>query len=84
MFKDRQKFELMADPLLKGNYPTKGLCQALAVAAMCLHEEAESRPLIADVVTAIEFLARPKDCENNDEDSQRSGRLHDKSAQEES
>ncbi|MBA0867922.1 hypothetical protein Goshw_006070 [Gossypium schwendimanii] len=84
LFEDRQKFELMVDPLLKGNYPKKGLCQALAVAAMCLQEEAESRPLIADVVTAIEFLARPKDSENNYEDSQRSGCFHDKSAREES
>lgn len=47
----------MADPLLKGNYPTKALHQALAVAAMCLHEEADNRPLISDVVTALDVLA---------------------------
>lgn len=56
----------MADPLLEENYPVKGLYQALAVAAMCLQEEAETRPLIGDVVTALEFLARPKDNENID------------------
>lgn len=47
----------MADPLLQGKYPVKGLYQALAVAAMCLQEEASTRPLISDVVTALEFLA---------------------------
>lgn len=47
----------MADPLLEGAYPIKGLYQALAVAAMCLQEEASTRPLISDVVTALEYLA---------------------------
>lgn len=51
----------MADPLLEDNYPIKSLYQALAVAAMCLQEEAETRPLISDVVTAIEFLARKRE-----------------------
>lgn len=54
------KFTQMADPLLEDNYPMKSLYQALAVAAMCLQEEADTRPLISDVVTAIEFLARKK------------------------
>lgn len=57
LFKDRRKFTLMADPSLEGNYPIKGLYQALAVAAMCLQEEAGTRPLISDVVTALDFLA---------------------------
>ncbi|KAH7544352.1 hypothetical protein JRO89_XS15G0152600 [Xanthoceras sorbifolium] len=57
LFKDRRKFTLMADPLLQGNYPLKALYQALAVAAMCLQEEAATRPLMSDVVTALEFLA---------------------------
>ncbi|PRQ31696.1 probable serine/threonine-protein kinase PBL23 [Rosa rugosa] len=57
LFKDRRKFVLMADPLLQGKYPIKGLYQALAVAAMCLQEEAATRPLISDVVTALEFLS---------------------------
>lgn len=34
----------------------RGLNQAVAVAAMCLHEEATARPLISDVVTALSFL----------------------------
>ncbi|XP_021804311.1 probable serine/threonine-protein kinase PBL23, partial [Prunus avium] len=56
LFKDRRKFTLMADPLLEDKYPMKGLYQALAVAAMCLQEEAATRPLISDVVTALEYL----------------------------
>lgn len=51
----------MADPNLKGNYPEKGLNQAIAVAAMCLQEEASIRPFIADVVTALDFLSMPTD-----------------------
>ncbi|KAH7291555.1 hypothetical protein KP509_29G021700 [Ceratopteris richardii] len=57
LFKDRRKFGQMADPKLQGQFPVRGLFQALAVAAMCLHEQAASRPLIADVVTALNFLA---------------------------
>jgi serine/threonine protein kinase len=57
LFKDRKKFAQMADPMLKGRYPMRGLYQALAVAAMCLQEEAATRPLIGDVVTALCYLA---------------------------
>ncbi|KAK4586836.1 hypothetical protein RGQ29_023842 [Quercus rubra] len=57
LFKDRRKFPKMADPLLKGRYPMRGLYQALAVAAMCLQEQAATRPLIGDVVTALTYLA---------------------------
>lgn len=35
----------------------RGLYQALAVAAMCLQEQATTRPLIGDVVTALSYLA---------------------------
>ncbi|XAR67462.1 Non-specific serine/threonine protein kinase [Bertholletia excelsa] len=56
LLKDRKKFKLMADPLLEGKYPIKGLYQALAIAAMCLQKEASARPLIGDVVTALEFF----------------------------
>ncbi|KAF6144324.1 hypothetical protein GIB67_024551 [Kingdonia uniflora] len=56
-FKDPNKFPAMADPLLKGEFPVRGLNQAVAVAAMCLQEEATVRPLISDVVTALSFLA---------------------------
>ncbi|CAM6128199.1 unnamed protein product [Calypogeia fissa] len=57
LFKDRRKFPSMADPMLQGRYPMRGLYQALAVAAMCLQEKAATRPLIGDVVTALSYLA---------------------------
>lgn len=57
LFKDRRKFPKMADPLLQGHFPMRGLYQALAVAAMCLQEQAATRPLIGDVVTALSYLA---------------------------
>ncbi|KAK7337015.1 hypothetical protein VNO77_17572 [Canavalia gladiata] len=57
LFKDRRKFSQMADPMLQGQYPSRGLYQALAVAAMCVQEQANMRPVIADVVTALSYLA---------------------------
>lgn len=57
MFNDRRKLPKVADPNLQGRYPMRGLYQALAVASMCIQEEAASRPLIADVVTALSYLA---------------------------
>lgn len=60
LFKDKKRFVEMADPLLDGKFPTKALYQALAVAAMCLQEDASSRPLISDVVTALKYLSTPK------------------------
>ncbi|KAG6473180.1 probable serine/threonine-protein kinase PBL23 [Zingiber officinale] len=60
LFKDKRKFVAVADPRLEGKYPIKGLYQALAVAAMCLQEEASIRPLISDVVIALEYLANPR------------------------
>jgi hypothetical protein len=57
LFKDRKKFHQMADPLLQGCYPLRGLYQSIAVAAMCLQEDAMTRPVIADVVTALNYLA---------------------------
>ena len=53
----------MADPLLNSNYPEKSVYKALAVAAMCLHEDVETRPLMGDVVEALELLTKPKDGE---------------------
>ncbi|KAJ0470560.1 putative non-specific serine/threonine protein kinase [Helianthus annuus] len=50
----------MADPTLQGQYPVRGLYQALAVAAMCVQEQPNMRPVIADVVTALTYLASQK------------------------
>ncbi|CAI9784190.1 unnamed protein product [Fraxinus pennsylvanica] len=69
LFKDKKKFHLMADPLLEGNYPEKALCQALAVAAMCLQEEASTRPFIGDIVTALEYLSVGKSQAEEEEGS---------------
>uniref|UniRef100_A0A2N9GPI2 Protein kinase domain-containing protein n=1 Tax=Fagus sylvatica TaxID=28930 RepID=A0A2N9GPI2_FAGSY len=57
LFNDRRKFSKLADPLLQGWYPMRGLYQALAVASMCIQEQAATRPLIGDVVTALSYLA---------------------------
>ncbi|XP_042456298.1 probable serine/threonine-protein kinase PBL7 isoform X1 [Zingiber officinale] len=57
LFKDRRKFAQVVDPVLQGQYPPRALFQALAVAAMCVQEQPAMRPLIADVVTALTYLA---------------------------
>ncbi|KAJ7296143.1 hypothetical protein O6H91_Y141500 [Diphasiastrum complanatum] len=57
LFRDHRRFASMADPLLQGRFPMRSLFQALAVAAMCLQEQATTRPLIAEVVNALTYLA---------------------------
>lgn len=57
LFRNRKKFSLMADPMLEGGYPMRGLYQALAIAAMCVQEQPNMRPAIADVVTALSYLS---------------------------
>ncbi|KAL9680104.1 hypothetical protein QQ045_017981 [Rhodiola kirilowii] len=57
LFNDRKKFAKLADPQLEGRYPVRGLYQALAVASMCIQEQAATRPLIGEVVTALSYLA---------------------------
>ncbi|KAH1220483.1 putative serine/threonine-protein kinase PBL7 [Glycine soja] len=60
LFRDRRKFSQMVDPLLEGQYPVRGLYQALAIAAMCVQEQPNMRPVIVDVVTALNYLASQK------------------------
>ncbi|CAM8924661.1 unnamed protein product [Rhodiola kirilowii] len=60
LFKDRRKLAQLADPTLQGQYPSRGLYQALAVAEMCVQEQPHMRPGIADVVTALSYLASQK------------------------
>ncbi|XVF46422.1 hypothetical protein PTKIN_Ptkin03bG0025300 [Pterospermum kingtungense] len=60
MFKDRRNFSQMVDPLLEGQYPIRGLYQALAIAAMCVQEQPNMRPAISDVVMALNYLASQK------------------------
>ncbi|XP_061364187.1 serine/threonine-protein kinase PBS1-like isoform X2 [Gastrolobium bilobum] len=65
LFNDRRKFPKLADPQLQGRYPMRGLYQALAVASMCIQEQAAARPLIGDVVTALSYLANQAYDPNN-------------------
>ncbi|ONM37231.1 Protein kinase superfamily protein [Zea mays] len=60
LLRDKRRFVKLADPLLGNRYPVKALYQALAVASMCLQEDAASRPGISDVVAALSFLADPQ------------------------
>lgn len=47
----------MVDPLLQGHFPLRCLHQAIAITAMCLQELPKFRPLISDIVVALEYLA---------------------------
>ncbi|KAK7269093.1 hypothetical protein RIF29_21809 [Crotalaria pallida] len=57
LFRDPKRYPDMADPLLNKQFPEKDLNQAVAIAAMCLQEEPEARPLMSDVLTALSFLS---------------------------
>ncbi|KAK7397387.1 hypothetical protein VNO78_18557 [Psophocarpus tetragonolobus] len=63
IFRDPKRYPDMADPNLHKKFPEKDLNQVVAIAAMCLQEEAAARPLMSDVVTALSFLSTtpPKD-----------------------
>ncbi|XP_010247085.1 PREDICTED: serine/threonine-protein kinase CDL1-like isoform X2 [Nelumbo nucifera] len=56
-FKDRRKFVQLVDPQLQGRFPLRCLHHAIAITAMCLQEQPTFRPLIADIVVALEYLA---------------------------
>ncbi|PNT73707.1 hypothetical protein BRADI_2g62710v3 [Brachypodium distachyon] len=57
MFKDSKRYHELADPLLGGQFPGKDLSQAVAVAAMCLQDQASARPCMSDAAVALSFLA---------------------------
>ncbi|KAJ6708618.1 hypothetical protein OIU74_009845 [Salix koriyanagi] len=54
--REQKKYCLLADPLLEGCYPRRCLNYAIAITAMCLNEEANFRPLISDILVALEYL----------------------------
>ncbi|KAL2540747.1 Serine/threonine-protein kinase [Abeliophyllum distichum] len=56
IFKEPSRLSELADPLLPDVIPKKSFNQAVAVAAMCLQQDASVRPLISDVVTALSYL----------------------------
>ncbi|KAL9395216.1 hypothetical protein Peur_014501 [Populus x canadensis] len=55
--KDQKKYCQLADPLLEGCYPRRCFNYAIAITAMCLNEQASFRPLIGDILAALEYLA---------------------------
>lgn len=55
--KDQKKYGYLVDPLMQGRFPRRCLNYAIAITAMCLNEEANFRPLISDIVIALEYLA---------------------------
>lgn len=55
--KDRKNFVKMVDPLLAGRFSAKSVQHAVVITSMCLQEQASIRPLIKDVVNALEYLA---------------------------
>ncbi|KAL8038019.1 hypothetical protein ABFS82_11G076300 [Erythranthe guttata] len=76
LFNDRRKFAKLADPILQGKFPMRGLYQALAVASMCIQEQAAARPLIGDVVTALSYLANQSyDPTNGGRGEERGGKI---------
>ncbi|KAK1416506.1 hypothetical protein QVD17_32297 [Tagetes erecta] len=55
--KDRKKFVQLVDPMLQGRFSVRSVHHVVAVTAMCLQEQANFRPLIGDIVVALEYLA---------------------------
>ncbi|KAK9690604.1 hypothetical protein RND81_09G140300 [Saponaria officinalis] len=56
-FKDRRKFGQLADPAMQGRFPMRCFHHAIAITAMCLQDQPTFRPLISDVLVALEYLA---------------------------
>ncbi|KAA8550639.1 hypothetical protein F0562_002323 [Nyssa sinensis] len=78
IFKEPSRFPELADSLLQGYFPVKCLNQAVAVAAMCLQDDASTRPLMSDVVTALSFLGGGPEAGNISPSSASASPLDDK------
>lgn len=63
LLKDQKKYPYLVDPWLQGRFPRRCLNYAIAITAMCLNEEATYRPMITDIVEALDYLASQS--ENN-------------------
>ncbi|KAK4753205.1 hypothetical protein SAY87_022003 [Trapa incisa] len=50
---NKEKVVEMVDPALNGQYSMKELIQVAAIAAVCVQEEADYRPLMTDVVQSL-------------------------------
>ena len=57
IFRDPKKYPDMVDPVLNKKFSERGLNQAVAIASMCVQEEASARPFISDVMVALSFLS---------------------------
>ncbi|KAG2252271.1 hypothetical protein Bca52824_082407 [Brassica carinata] len=57
---ERDKVVDVMDPALEGQYSTKEVVQVAAIAAMCVQEETDYRPLMADVVKSLVPLVRSR------------------------
>ncbi|XP_076923516.1 putative serine/threonine-protein kinase PBL21 [Bidens hawaiensis] len=79
--KDPKKFVQLVDPLLHGQFSLRSVHHVVTIVAMCLQEEANSRPLISDIVDAFKFLASQVKCSDTKKslivDSQPSPSKHD-------
>ncbi|KAG5542606.1 hypothetical protein RHGRI_022210 [Rhododendron griersonianum] len=60
-----KNFIRLADPRLQGSFHVRALYQAIAITAMCLQETANLRPLIGDIVVALEYLASQSNKKSN-------------------
>ncbi|KAI3896237.1 hypothetical protein MKW92_004356 [Papaver armeniacum] len=54
---DRKKYIHLADPLLKGQFPLRSFHHAAYITSMCLQEQPNFRPMVRDIVVALEYLA---------------------------
>ncbi|XP_047321688.1 probable serine/threonine-protein kinase PBL21 isoform X2 [Impatiens glandulifera] len=71
--KDKKKFAMMVDPLLEGNFHQRSFHHTVAITAMCLQDEPNFRPLISDIVVALEYVANQT---NKSESHKSSSRTH--------
>ncbi|KAL6561751.1 putative serine/threonine-protein kinase pbl7 [Orobanche minor] len=60
LFKDKRKFSQITDPTLQGQYPIRGLYQALPIASMYVQDQPTMRHMIADVVAVLTYLSSQK------------------------
>lgn len=57
LLKDKRKFVQVVDPKMEGRFPVRSLHHAIAITVMCLQEQPSVRPLINDIVYALDYLA---------------------------
>ncbi|XP_068645898.1 probable serine/threonine-protein kinase PBL7 [Aristolochia californica] len=57
LLKDDRNFLQMVDPMLGGQYPIEGLCEALDLASKCVQEQPDVRPLIRNIARTLTDLA---------------------------